>query len=65
MTAVFILVNGEDWVVVAQDMIIAYGAGNKIKEGVTIIYFVIVTLIGNMTLLALFTGMLLHSFQQF
>ena len=46
-------------------MIIAYGAGNKIKEGVTIIYFVIVTLIGNMTLLALFTGMLLHSFQQF
>ena len=60
---VFILINGEDWVWVAQDWIRAYGNYSVESEAVAAIYFVLVMLVGYMTLFSLFTGILLHSFQ--
>ena len=62
---VFILINGEDWIWVAQDWIRAYGDGDSGKESVARIYFVIVMLFGNLTLFALFTGVLLHNFKMY
>ena len=62
MTAVFILINGEDWIWIAQDWIRAYGASNREHESYATIFFVILMLIGHLTLFALFTGILLYSF---
>ena len=62
MMTVFILINGEDWVWVAQDFIRAYGAIDGNREIFPSLYFVFVMLFGHLTLFALFTGMLLHNF---
>ena len=62
ITACFILINGEDWIWTAQDWILAYGDGDKTNETIATMYFVILMLIGHLTLFALFTGILLHSF---
>lgn len=65
MTAVFILINGEDWIWTAQDWVRAYGAGSRIDEAIATAYFLLLMLIGHLTLFALFTGILLHSFGQY
>lgn len=64
MTTVFILINGGDWVEVANDWIRAYGSGDGMNELVATIYFVVVMIFGNMTLFTLFTGILLHNFKE-
>ena len=60
---VFILVNGEDWIWIAQVWIRAFGEGERIHEIIATTYFVIVMLVGHLTLFALFTGILLHNFK--
>lgn len=65
MTTVFILINGEDWIWIAQVWIKAKGEGDRTQEMFASVYFVTMMLFGHLTLFALFTGTLLHNFQQF
>ena len=62
LVSVFILIYGEDWNAIMNLYVRAYEKNDDFKTWIPKTYCLIGLVIGNMTILALFTGILLQSF---
>lgn len=61
MLSVFIVIVGEDWNVYMYLYVRALGHGSETWRNIAILYFILLFLIGNTILLALFTALLLKN----
>ena len=63
MVTIFLVVIGEDWHIIARTFIRASAETSTSSRTIAMLYFIVLIVVGNTMLLALFTALLLRNFE--